>query len=189
MFPIPLTSNWLRVAAIAAVIALVGLLGYKIYSAGEAHVSTQWELANAKVAQAVAVDNADKAAAYNNAIDKLAEKDKQNKDQLAKLAEYGISQQQAEKDLKNAYSKLSIYRDANGLLWRQTATNGTNSDQVSTVPVGTSSGGQIPNTTVTRRPDALEISCARETVLYNSCIGKLEALYVQFKQPFYYEQP
>jgi len=188
MFPIPLVINWWRLGAYVAVILLVGLLEYKVYSAGEAHIETQWELSNAKVAQAVAVDNADKAANYEEAKRK-ADADKVETDaQLAKLGQLEVSKQQTEKDLKNAYSKLNLYRDANGLLWRQTSTNNTDSNQIPPVSSGYACGGEVANATSPRRPNALEISCARETVLYNKCISRLEGLYIQFKQPFYYEQ-
>lgn len=178
-----------RIAAYLAVAALLGFIFYKIYDAGAMNVRNEWEASNAKVAQAVAADNADKAARYDEADRKFNELKAVSNKQLDQLDQYGISTKQAEMELKNAYSKLSIYRDANGLLWRQNSTSNTSGGEVPTIPIGAASGGEVTDTTIARRPNALEISCARETVLYNTCIGKLEALYIQHKQPFYYEQP
>lgn len=180
---------YLRLIGTGIIVVLLGLVCYKIYDAGAESVSLEWQASNAKVAQAVAADNADKAARKEEADRKFNAIDAANKTLLVQLNQYQVSTKQTESELKNAYSKLSSYRDANGLLWLQTSTRDTSTDQLPSIPVGTTGGGEVAGTTSPRQPNALELTLARETVLYNICIAKLEALYIQNKQPFYYETP
>lgn len=184
MFELPLGINWWRVGVYLALIGLFCFAEFKVYSAGENHVQTQWELVNAKVAESVAADKAVAASKLKDANDTIASQKIVSDAQLAQLtSKFGLTQTQAKKELQDAYSRINNYSDANRMLWQQTSGSEKGTCEVSSVSGGTPSSQPITGGDSASTIRALEFICAKETIIYNKCVTALDACYTQFDQP------